>query len=421
MRKTVLWLALPLAFGGCSNESPAGPMGQAGDDCAALGIGCAPEEPAPSTVVPEVSGQGAGGSTSSMPTGEQVMPGELVGQGANGAAGGGNASGGAGAAPVSDEVDMGVPGYDRCDVGVFDPNDPPEALVLTGSLGAHDPVIMAANGQYHYFATGGGISSKSSANLLTWANQGPVFATLPAWLQQLVPDFSGRSLWAPDISYFGGQYHLYYSVSSFGSNRSCIGHATRAALDAGEWTDRESVFCSNQPGQTDNFNAIDPNVIVDAAGTPWMAFGSFWSGIEMIRLNQEGNRDGTELLEIASRGGGAIEAPFIVRRCGYYYLFVSFDRCCQGADSTYNTRVGRSSELAGPYVDKAGTPMLSGGGSLVLQAGGDWAGPGHNAILIEGTRAYNVYHAYAVTNGASQLRISELVWDSEGWPISGGP
>jgi arabinan endo-1,5-alpha-L-arabinosidase len=48
-------------------------------------------------------------------------------------------------------------------------------------------------------------------------------------------------------------------------------------------------------------------------------------------------------------------------------------------------------------------------------------GPGHNAILIDGQRAYNVYHAYAASNGASQLRISELVWDAEGWPLSGGP
>ncbi len=417
MRRTVFWLALPLAVGGCSNQAPGGALGQAGADCAAPGIGCGYE--APNTGVPDMSGEGAGGSTSSTPAGEVVMPGELVGQGANGAAGGGTAS--AGAVPGSDELEMGGAGSDRCDVGVFDPNDPPEALVLTGSLGAHDPVILGANGQYYYFSTGNGISSKTSSNLLAWANQGPVFATLPTWFQDLVPDFTGRNVWAPDISYFGGQYHLYYSVSSFGSNRSCIGHATRALLDAGEWTDQKSVFCSNQPGQADNFNAIDPNVIVDAAGTPWMVFGSFWSGIEMIRLDQAGNRDGTDLIEIASRGGGAIEAPFIVRRCGYYYLFVSFDRCCQGADSTYNTRVGRSTELAGPYVDKAGTPLLRGGGSLVLQAGGDWVGPGHNAILIDGTRAYNVYHAYAAANGASQLRISELVWDSEGWPISGGP
>jgi arabinan endo-1,5-alpha-L-arabinosidase len=65
--------------------------------------------------------------------------------------------------------------------------------------------------------------------------------------------------------------------------------------------------------------------------------------------------------------------------------------------------------------------MLQGGGTLVLEAAGDWVGPGHNAVLFDGARAYNVYHAYAASNGASQLRIAELAWDAEGWPVSGGP
>lgn len=181
------------------------------------------------------------------------------------------------------------------------------------------------------------------------------------------------------------------------------------------------MFCSNAPGQIDDFNAIDPNVVLDASGTPWMSFGSFWDGLRMIRLNLAGERDGNELIALASRGGGAVEAPFIVRRCGFYYLFMSFGACCQGAQSTYSLHVGRSTELLGPYVDRDGRALLDGGGTLLLEAGGDWVGPGHNAVLIDGTRAYNVYHAYAASNGASRLRISELVWDAEGWPISGGP
>lgn len=310
---------------------------------------------------------------------------------------------------------------ESCDVGVADPNTPPQTLTLGGSLGAHDPVIIAAHDQFYYFSTGNGISAKVSPDLLEWTQQPSVFPDTPAWFQQLVPEYQPRNIWAPDIAYFGEQYHLYYSVSSFGDNRSCIGHATRAALNAGAWTDHEDVFCSNQPGQNQNFNAIDPNIIVDEAGTPWMSFGSFWSGIKMIRLDQNGDRAGDELIDMASRGGGSIEAPFIVRRCGFYYLFVSFGNCCQGADSTYNIRVGRSADVLGPYVDKAGTPMMEGGGSLVLEAGGDWVGPGHNAVLMVGTKAYNVYHAYLATNGQSRLRISEMVWDAEGWPISAGP
>jgi arabinan endo-1,5-alpha-L-arabinosidase len=207
-------------------------------------------------------------------------------------------------------------------------------------------------------------------------------------------------------------------------NRSCIGHATKAALSTGSFTDQGSVVCSNVTTSGDNWNAIDPNVIVDVDGKAWLSFGSFWGGLKMIELDQEGNRVGSVLYSIAARpqNSGALEAPFIVRRCGYYYLFVSFDTCCQGVNSTYNTRVGRSASVTGPYVDKAGTEMMDGGGTLLVQGGTRWKGPGHNAVVFSGTKAYNLYHSYdADANGQSILRIAELVWDAEGWPISAGP
>ena len=84
--------------------------------------------------------------------------------------------------------------------------------------------------------------------------------------------------------------------------------------------------------------------------------------------------------------------------------------------------VGRSDAITGPYQDRAGTAMLQGGGTLVLQGDTRWHGPGHNAVLLTDHGAYDIYHSYdANNNGQSFLRISELVWDDEGWPVSGGP
>ena len=40
------------------------------------------------------------------------------------------------------------------------------------------------------------------------------------------------------------------------------------------------------PGR-DMWNAIDPNVAIDESGTPWMAFGSFWTGIKLVKLNPD--------------------------------------------------------------------------------------------------------------------------------------
>lgn len=308
-------------------------------------------------------------------------------------------------------------GLGTCEVAVHDPENPPGTLTLAGNLGTHDPVMIEADGVWYEFQTGPRIYGKTSENLTQWEGTPSALGSAnPAWVADRVP--GATDLWAPDVSFFEGQYHLYYSASTFGSNTSCIGHATRSSLSSGSWSDQGPVVCSQG---SDDYNAIDPNVIVDAAGTPWLAFGSFWDGIRAIQLTPDGARANEDLHSLASRGGGAIEAPFIVLRCDYYYLFVSFDSCCKGADSTYNIRVGRSENVLGPYVDRDGMPMLDGGGTLLVSGDATWKGPGHNAVIFVGNAAYNVYHAYAASDGAATLRISELVWDAEGWPLSGGP
>ena len=278
---------------------------------------------------------------------------------------------------------------------------------------------MSADGLFYEFQTGRGIPTKTSSDLLRWKAGASVFAQNPAWVAQQVS--GATDLWAPDISRFGGKVHLYYSASTFGSNKSCIGHATRDSLSSGSWQDQGSVVCSNAGGAKDDWNAIDPNAVVDESGTPWLAFGSFWSGIKLVKLTPEGKRADSVVTAIAGRDGGPIEAPYIVRRCGWYYLFVSFDKCCAGANSTYRTMVGRSRDVKGPYVDRMGTAMLKGGGTQVVASAGAWKGPGHNAVLLTVKGDYNVYHAYSASDGHSELRISELFWDAEGWPVSGGP
>lgn len=330
---------------------------------------------------------------------------------AGGASGAGGMTGAGGRTSV-------VGGNDGCDIGVYDPASPPKVLTLSGNLGVHDPVVIKSDGTYYLFATG--LSSKTSTNLTSWTGGSRPFGA-PSWLTAAVPGVT--DLWAPDISYFNGKYHLYYSGSTFGKNRSCIGHATRDSMSSGTWTDQGSATICSNVDTSDNWNAIDPNVIIDTEGTPWLTFGSFWSGIKIIQLDDSGKRVGSEVTAIANRpsDGGAVEAPFMVRRCGTYYLFMSWDKCCNGASSTYNIRVVRGTSVTGPFADKAGTAAMQGGGTLVSQGDSTWAGPGHQAVLFEGTKAYLFHHSYAKSNGASMLRIAELVWDDSGWPVQVGP
>jgi hypothetical protein len=42
-------------------------------------------------------------------------------------------------------------------------------------------------------------------------------------------------------------------------------------------------------------------------------------------------------------------------------------------------------------------------------------------VLFVGTKAYLVYHAYLKSNGVATLRIADLVWDANGWPMPVGP
>jgi arabinan endo-1,5-alpha-L-arabinosidase len=296
----------------------------------------------------------------------------------------------------------------------------------------HDPVMIRQGDTYYLYCTGFGISAWSSRDMEHWERLQPVFREPPGWTKEEVPGFRGH-IWAPDISFHSGQYYLYYSVSTFGKNLSCIGLATNTTLDPADpeyrWVDRGMVVKS-VPGR-DLWNAIDPNLVIDNEGVPWLTFGSFWRGIKLFRLNKamDAPAEPQEWYTIAARprdvytgdrepGEGAVEAPFIFRKNGFYYLFVSFDFCCRGIESNYKIMAGRSEQVNGPYLDKHGRNMIYGGGSLVLEGNRDWPGVGHNSIYTFDGQDYLVFHAYdAGDHGRSKLKTEKVEWDEDGWPV----
>ncbi len=301
---------------------------------------------------------------------------------------------------------------------------PTKVIEPTGFIKAHDPVIAKDGDRYYVFTTGAHIPILCSTDMTQWEFCGRVFKENPQWVRDAI----GRvtDLWAPDISFFNGKWHLYYSASTFGKNRSAIGLATNATLNPDDaqygWVD-EGLVIESKP--TDNWNAIDPNFALDETGQPWLALGSYWSGLKLIQLDPATSKPvgGSNLVAIA--GGrpspNAIEAPFIIRRGEYFYLFFSVDFCCRGVDSTYNIRVGRATQISGPYADRDGKTLLSGGGTLVLAGSKRWRGPGHNAIFRDDNSKTDwlVYHAYDADEvGIAKLRIQGLGWDADGWPIA---
>lgn len=307
-----------------------------------------------------------------------------------------------------------------------------------------DPAVIRDGKAYYIYATGPGIPIRRSTDLVHWTRIGRVFPNAtPSWAQQSVP--GTEYPWAPDVSLINGRYHLYYALSTFGGQHSVIALATNATLNPADrryrWKDEGPVLAS-QPGST--FNAIDPAAIVDESGTPWLTWGSFWGGIKLRRLEAATGKvsaTDTTIYSLAARGGAdatqgpldtqAIEGPYIVRHAGWYWLFVSFDKCCEGAKSNYNVRVGRSRTITGPYLDRDSVAMTNGGGTLVLASSGVIRGPGHNSVLTDGKLHYIVHHYINANEGPASpdaplaiprsLQIRPLYWAWDGWPVAGEP
>jgi len=293
-------------------------------------------------------------------------------------------------------------------------------VAVRGALTTHDPTIVKLDGGYARFGTGPGIPVATSPDLVTWTEAGPAFAGNPSWSQEAIP--GSGDLWAPDVVQRGGEWRMYYAVSTFGSNRSAIGLAVNRSLNAQTpsygWIDQGPVV---QSQRSDDFNAIDPQIAQSPEGDDWLVFGSFWSGIHMRPLSAGGSLvSGGRDVTLASRPEPphAIEGAYLLAHGGNYYLFVSFDFCCRGKRSTYSIRIGRSAAFEGPYVDRDGRRLLEGGGTLIKATEDQDIGPGHNSVLVDGDKQYIVYHVYdARYGGSSRLRIGLLGWDAEGWPL----
>lgn len=284
--------------------------------------------------------------------------------------------------------------------------------VVTGDTRAHDPTMCKDNsGTYFVFSTGPGIEIRTSTDRTAWTLRGLVWPNGASWTNTYTGTTNG-SLWAPDCYYQNGKFILYYAASTFGSQNSAIFMATSTTGLPGSWTNQGLVISSSS---SNNFNAIDPNLLVD--GSIWyMSLGSFWTGIKGVPISSSTGKPTTSTLTSLSQRASpdAIEASVIYKFGSFYYLFTSWDNCCQGTSSTYNIRVGRSSTYNGNYVDQSGVALTNGGGTLVLQTHDGIFGPGGQDLMTDNDGPILIYHYY--TSTGSWLGINRLDFSS-GWPV----
>src|SRR3954452_2718028 len=176
-----------------------------------------------------------------------------------------------------------------------------------------------------------------SFDLVHWTYMGDAFTDRPVWA-------SARALlWAPELQYFNGLYHLYFTVTNtvLPGGGSAIGVATSAG-PTGPWTESGApvVEAHAAPCCADARTQVyDPAIVADESGQRYLFYGSFSGGIAARRLSADG-------LHTDPAGDTPIAAPrryegtSVVHHDGYYYLFASASDCCNGPLTGYSVFVG---------------------------------------------------------------------------------
>jgi len=281
----------------------------------------------------------------------------------------------------------------------------PALAQLSGEPYIHDPsTVIQSDGKYYTFGTGGG--GLMSEDGYTW-HSGAVR--------------TGGGV-APDVIKIGDRYYVSYAVGGGGMSG---GHASNVKVMWTKTLDPKSPdFGYHDLGIVASSNGIEDCDAIDPAflyakGHLWLSYGTYFGFIRIVELDPKtglrvaGNKPVNVSIDM--------EATDMMYRDGWYYLLGTHGTCCDGANSTYNIRVGRSRNPTGPYVDNVGIPLLKGGGKLVAAASGRHYGLGHFGLLDlgDGVQKFSMhYEADMDRSGRSVLAIRPLLW-KDGWPIGG--
>ena len=280
----------------------------------------------------------------------------------------------------------------------------------------------------------------SSADLVTWTYRGDAFTNRPAYATPTA------GLWAPDIEYYpeaaSGKYHLLYTVTDTTGpgGGSAIGVATSDS-PIGPWT--HSAAPAVEPhgadccGPNSRRWVFDPEVL-RTDGPDYIYYGSYFGGISVRQLSEDGmtsNPATQSNVAIANK----YEAPEIIFKNGFYYLFVSATDCCRGPLTAYTVFAGRSASPTGPFVDREGidlndnegaanadpTDARAGGTPVISMNGNRWIGTGHNTVFKDfDGQWWTIYHAVDQNNpyfaGAVGFTKRPALLDPIDW-VSGWP
>jgi arabinan endo-1,5-alpha-L-arabinosidase len=298
-----------------------------------------------------------------------------------------------------------------------------------------DPaVILADDGYYYAYATQGrvegqmvNIQTARSRDLRKWERVGDALPVKPGWASRT------QDFWAPHVARHEDGYALYYSAKPDAALNDperglCLAVAT-ADRPEGPFTDMgKPLLCG------ESFVNIDPMVFDDPrTGKRLLYWGSGFGPIKVQELAPDGMSFAADSAPVAlvaveetddpASYRRLVEAPWVIHREGWYYLFFSGDNCC-GPKAHYAVMVARSRSATGPFE------VMPERNGVMLEASPGWIAPGHNAIVEDeegGTLI--LYHAVDADRPRSApedevntrriMLVDRVSW-REGWPVVGG-
>ncbi len=232
-------------------------------------------------------------------------------------------------------------------------------------LDGGDPTLIAADGRWWLYATGGAegsLEAWSSNDLKSWRSHGPLIAKSDIrWIDD---DGAPRhSLWASDMVAANGRWYFYYSVGPQNPTPSRLG-VTVCDSPAGPCKDSGKPLL-NDGGN--GFEAIDPMVFRDpksrraylyAGGSAGSKLRVFELAPDFVTIKRE--------VQVA-QPPFFTEGVFMHERDGTYYLSYSHGRWNA---ASYQVHYATATSPVGPWTYRG----------ILLQSDAKYKGPGHHSF-----------------------------------------
>ncbi|KAL4870743.1 putative arabinan endo-1,5-alpha-L-arabinosidase D [Aspergillus spectabilis] len=315
-------------------------------------------------------------------------------------------------------------------------------LANQGNVATHDPNILRYDDKYYMFKGGVNIPFFTASKLGgPWKRVGTVLDDV-----SVVEKQNRRRPWAPMVTQWKDRFYCFYSISQSGTRDSAIGLASSDSIDPGTWTDHGALINSGDGSLSDIYpynvsNAIDPAFFADpVTGKPYLQYGSFWDGIFQLPLTDNltvenpTHPDANHLVYLPNARRKPIEGSYMSYRSPYYYSWFSHGQCCQFGTlgypkkgEEYGIRVGRSTSVGGPFVDRDGRDLLEGGGSVVYGSNHEevYAPGGPGVLPGAGDDPDVLYYHYLNTSVGFAFGDARLGWNyldyEDGWPVPRAP